>query len=271
MTQNSPGVPDEPGRAATAAETPAGPPRHRDGSQRRPHPVLAVLKEIGTIVVVALVLSFLIKTFLFRAYFIPSGSMENTLQVDDRIFVNLLVPEPFPLQRGDVVVFQDTKNWLGPVDPGTQSENWMQDALVFVGLMPDNSEQHLVKRVIGLPGDRVACCSADGSVTVNGEPLDEPYLYPGASPSDIDFEVVVPEGSIWVMGDHRDASADSRLHMEGDGAGFVDLKDVEGRAAVVAWPLDHWSILGNYPDVFGSVPEPAGAGAGRADGAENGQ
>lgn len=251
MIQNPPAVPDEPGAPARrGGHAAAKPPLH---------PVLAWLKEIGTIIAVAVVLSFLIKTFLFRAYYIPSGSMENTLQINDRIFVNLMVPEPFALKRGDVVVFKDTKDWLSPVDQVDTDSNWFQDTLIFVGLMPDNSEQHLVKRVIGLPGDHVVCCAADGRLTVNGEELDEPYIYPGASPSDIDFQVVVPEGSIWVMGDHRNASADSRLHMEDEGAGFIDMADVEGRAAVIAWPLNHWTVLGNYPEVFGQVPDPAAA------------
>ncbi|MCB5272887.1 Signal peptidase I [Arthrobacter sp. SO5] len=216
------------------------------------------LKEVATVVIVAIVLSFLIKTFLFRAFYIPSESMVNTLDVNDRIFVNLLVPEPFALAHGDVVVFRDTKGWLVPaaekqVGPFT----WVQDGLTFVGLLPDNSEQHLVKRVIGLPGDHVVCCDAGGQLTVNGAPLAENYINPAEVPQAKDFDVVVPEGKVWVMGDNRNHSADSRAHMEVNG-GFVDMADIEGKAAVIAWPLNRITALDNYPDVFRDVPAPAG-------------
>lgn len=220
-------------------------------------------KEILIIVAVALLLSFLIKTFLFRAFFIPSGSMENTLEIDDRIFVNQLVPEPFELKRGDVVVFRDTQGWLPEPVAGTGSTNWFKDALIFVGLLPDESQQHLVKRVIGLEGDRVICCDAEGRITVNGEPLEEPYLFPGANPSDVPFDVTVPEGKLWVMGDHRNASADSRANTDKPGEGFIAVEDIEGKAAVIAWPLDRMGFLGNYPDVFADVPDAPGSSAGQ--------
>lgn len=215
------------------------------------------LREIGTIVVIALVLSFLIKTFLFRAFFIPSGSMENTLEINDRIFVNELVPTPFALQRGDIVVFKDTQNWLPPEAARTPGPfDWVQDVLTFVGLSADQSSQYLVKRVIGMPGDHVQCCSTDGKITINGVPITEPYLYPGAAPSDTPFNVVVPAGELWVMGDHRNDSADSRAHQDSPGKGFVPISDVQGRAVVIALPLNRFSILGNYPQVFGDVPKP---------------
>lgn len=222
------------------------------------------LREVATIIVIALLLSFLIKTFLFRAFFIPSGSMEETLEINDRIFVNLLVPQPFELERGDVVVFKDTKGWLPPVAPAAEGPGtWVRDALTFVGLLPDTSQQHLVKRVIGTAGDHVVCCDADGRITVNGEPLDEPYIYPGATPSDIPFDVVVPEGKVWVMGDHRNASADSREHLQGDGGGFVDVEDIEGKASVIAWPLNRAGFVGSYPEVFEDVPDPSSVPAGQ--------
>jgi signal peptidase I len=206
------------------------------------------------VVVIAVVLSFLIKTFLFRAFFIPSESMVRTLDVDDRIFVNLLVPEPFSLSRGDVVVFRDTKGWLPPAPEKTQGPfTWVQDGLTFVGLLPDNSEQHLVKRVIGLPGDHVVCCDADGKLTVNGTAINESYVNPAEVPQIRNFDVVVPEGKVWVMGDNRNHSADSRAHMDSDG-GFIDLDDLEGKAAVIAWPLNRITTLDNYPDVFRNVP-----------------
>lgn len=219
-------------------------------------PFLGWLKEIGTVVVIAVVLSFLIKTFLFRAFFIPSESMVNTLDVDDRIFVNLLVPKPFALERGDIVVFKDAQGWLPP----TQKEapgpfKWFQDGLVFVGLLPDETNQHLVKRVIGLPGDRVSCCSS-ARVSVNGTVLNESYINPAQIPMAKSFDVVVPEGKIWVMGDNRNNSADSREHQAVNG-GFINISDVEGKATVIAWPVNRWQVLDNHSEVFRNVPAPS--------------
>jgi signal peptidase I len=249
--------------AADAVESapgaPAGPAvgKHSAAPQTEssaPGPLFAWLKEIATVVVIAVVLSFLIKTFLFRAFFIPSESMVNTLDVDDRIFVNLLVPEPFSLSRGDVVVFRDTNAWLPAAPEKTEGPfTWVQEGLTFVGLLPDNSEQHLVKRVIGLPGDHVVCCDAGGKLTINGTPLDESYVNTAEVPQIRNFDVTVPDGKVWVMGDNRNHSADSRSHMEANG-GFINLDDIEGKAAVIAWPLNRITVLDNYPDVFKNVP-----------------
>lgn len=238
----------------------AGASKHSRRAKSREHrsPMFLWAKEVATVVLVAIVLSFLIKTFFFRAFYIPSESMVNTLDVNDRIFVNLLVPEPFALERGDVVVFRDTQDWLVPVaekDAGPFA--WVQGGLTFIGLLPDNSEQHLVKRVIGLPGDHVVCCDAGGRLTVNGAALDEPYINPAEVPQVRDFDVVVPAGKVWVMGDNRNHSADSRAHMDSNG-GFVDIEDIEGKAAVIAWPLNRITALDNYSEVFGGVPAPAG-------------
>ncbi|MDJ0321786.1 signal peptidase I [Pseudarthrobacter sp. PS3-L1] len=262
MPENTPRTPDShdesfggvPARGATPA------PRADHGShsaKRTRNPVFGWLKEIAVVVIIAIVLSFLIKTFLFRAFYIPSESMVNTLETDDRIFVNLLVPEPFGLSHGDVVVFRDTKGWL-PAAPDKAAAGPLgaiQEGLAFVGLLPDTSQQHLVKRVIGLPGDHVQCCSPEGQVMVNGEPLDETYINPAEIPQVSPFDVVVPEGKVWVMGDNRNHSADSRAHLDTDG-GFVDMADIEGRASVIAWPLNRLNILGNYPEVFENVPAP---------------
>lgn len=254
-------------RPEHAAGTPLAGPAHAGPTSARArkakaregrNPVLAWLKEIATVVVIAVVLSFLIKTFLFRAFYIPSESMMNTLDVNDRIFVNLLVPEPIALERGDVVVFRDTKGWLVPAPAKPAGPlTGVQDALMFVGLLPDNSEQHLVKRVIGLPGDHVVCCDGSGRLTVNGAPLDEKYINSAEIPQARDFDVVVPAGKVWVMGDNRNHSADSRAHLDSSG-GFIDLADIEGKAAVIAWPLNRITSLDNYPDVFRNVPAPAG-------------
>nr|WP_251041505.1 signal peptidase I [Arthrobacter sp. ISL-30] len=224
------------------------------------NPFLLWLKEIATVVAIAIVLSFLIKTFLFRAFYIPSESMVNTLDINDRIFINLLVPEPIALERGDVVVFKDSQGWLEatPKQPPGPFK-WVQDGLVFVGLLPDDNEQHLVKRVIGLPGDRVACCDAQGRISINGTPLDETYINPAEIPAPQAFDIVVPDGKIWVMGDNRNHSADSRKHQEANG-GFINLEDVEGKATVIAWPLNRWQVLDNHSEVFRNVPEPSSAG-----------
>ncbi|GAA3312645.1 signal peptidase I [Arthrobacter ramosus] len=220
-------------------------------------PFLGWLREIGTVVVIAIVLSFLIKTFLFRAFFIPSESMVNTLDVDDRIFVNLLVPQPFALERGDIVVFKDAQGWLPPTQKTTPGPfKWFQDGLVFVGLLPDETNQHLVKRVIGLPGDRVSCCDSSARVSVNGTVLNESYINPAQVPMAKSFDVVVPAGKIWVMGDNRNNSADSREHQSVNG-GFIDISDVEGKATVIAWPINRWQILDNHTEVFRNVPAPS--------------
>ncbi|WP_104061261.1 signal peptidase I [Arthrobacter sp. 4R501] len=243
VADGSPAAPQSGRRSAAPTSEPAAP------SQ-----LFVWLKEVATVVVIAVVLSFLIKTFLFRAFYIPSESMVSTLDVNDRIFVNLLVPEPFSLSRGDVVVFRDTKGWLStaPEEPNGPF-TWVQDGLTFVGLLPDNSEQHLVKRVIGLPGDKVICCDDGGKLTINGSPIDETYVNGAEEPQIRAFDVVVPEGKVWVMGDNRNHSADSRSHLESNG-GFVDLVDVEGKAAVIAWPLNRITVLDNYPAVFRNVP-----------------
>jgi signal peptidase I len=265
---------DEPASAAPASAAPvsagrpaASGPLHAGPESKRARRAKAKegrsqlflwFKEVATVVVVAIVLSFLIKTFLFRAFYIPSESMVNTLDVNDRIFVNLLVPEPFALQRGDVVVFKDTKGWLAPAEEKPEGPfTWVQDGLTFVGLLPDNSEQHLVKRVIGLPGDRVVCCDAGGQLTVNGTPLAENYINAAEAPVVREFDVVVPAGKVWVMGDNRNHSADSRAHVD-SGGGFVDVADIEGKAAVIAWPLNRITSLDNYPGVFQNVPAPSG-------------
>jgi signal peptidase I len=239
------------------AHSKAGP--SKPAKDRKAHgPLYLWIKEVATVVAIAVVLSFLIKTFLFRAFYIPSESMVNTLDVNDRIFVNLLVPEPFALERGDVVVFKDTKGWLVPSPEKADGPfTWVQDGLTFVGLLPDNSEQHLVKRVVGLPGDHVACCDAGGKLTINGKAINETYINPAEVPDVRNFDVVVPDGKVWVMGDNRNHSADSRAHQDTNG-GFIDMPDIEGKAAVIAWPLNRITALGNYPDVFRDVPAPTG-------------
>ncbi|MET8514084.1 signal peptidase I [Streptomyces sp. NPDC005077] len=198
---------------------------------------------------VALVLSLLIKTFLAQAFSIPSDSMQNTLQPGDRVLVDKLTPW-FGAQpgRGEVVVFHDPGNWL-PSEPASPA-NPVQEVLSFIGLMPSADEKDLIKRVIGVGGDTVEC-KGTGPVKVNGRALDEPYVFPGNTPcsSDAEFKITVPQGHIWVMGDHRQASADSRYHRGKPGGGAVPVDDVVGRAFTVVWPVDRWDWL-SVPDTF---------------------
>lgn len=213
-------------------------------------------KELPILVVIALALALLIKTFLVQAFSIPSGSMENTLQIGDRVLVDKLTPafgaKP---SRGEVAVFHDPGGWLDDEPTGQASSNtlvrWMQDGLSWVGLMPSPSEKDLIKRVIAVGGDTVSC-SGTGPVLVNGKALTEPYIYPGATPcGDKPFgPIKVPANSVWVMGDHRNDSLDSRYHQDQPLGGAVPDKDVVGRAIVVAWPISHWQTL-PIPGTFG--------------------
>ncbi len=219
------------------------------------------LRDILVIFVAAIIISVGIKTFLIRSFYIPSGSMENTLQIDDRIIVNQLVPDVVGLKRGDVVVFKDPGGWLpNAVQPALSgipgAVDWLMTA---VGLSASDLNDHLIKRVIGLPGDVVSCCNDQGQMEVNGVPLDEPYLKlpPGTTRvSNDDFSVTVPSGSIWVMGDNRYNSEDSRYNQDKPGKGFVPLSDVVGRAFVITWPVSNWSWLDDYPSTFDGVGAP---------------
>jgi len=202
------------------------------------------LRELPILVVSALVLSIIVKTFLVQFFYIPSGSMENTLQVNDRVGVNKLGAIFSDIKRGEVVVFRDPAEWLSaPYDESKGLAKIVKDGLVFVGIMPDPAKQYLIKRVIGVGGDRVVCCSASGKIEVNGIEVDEPYIYAGNKPSDSTFDVTVPKGFIWVMGDHRGASADSRFHTDDPNKGMVPLDKVTGRALFVIWPLKHLGVL----------------------------
>lgn len=220
------------------------------------------LRDVALIVVAAIVISFLIKTFLIRSFYIPSESMQDTLLVNDRIIVNQLVPELVGIERGDVIVFTDPGGWLDPVysppkDPVTGFFEWFGS---IVGLTAPDSNDHLIKRVIGLPGDRVVCCNDFGKLSVNGVALDEsPYVKLPVGSSKVsrdDFEVTVPEGSLWVMGDNRWDSRDSRYNRDKPGDGFVPIDNVVGRAVVISWPIDRWSWLDNYSLVFDGVEDP---------------
>lgn len=223
---------------------------------------LLMLRDLVVIFLIAILISFLVKTFLMRPFYIPSESMAETLQVNDRIAVSLLQPELIDIERGDIVVFEDPGGWLqhAPAEERSGAAGYMHDFLVFIGLAPDESHGYLVKRVIGLPGDVVACCNDFGQVTVNGTPINEPYLHledASLPASGTEFEVTVPEDSLWVLGDNRYHSADSRAHTSGPHDGFVPLDNVVGRAILTTWPVDRWRWLDNHSAVFANVPEPA--------------
>lgn len=230
--------------------------RQRNRGKR--HPAVAFAVDLVVILGTALVLSVVIKTFLFRSFYIPSGSMEDTLEINDRIIVNVMAPEIFAIERGDVAVFKDPGGWLGPVflpekDPFSAGVDWF---LGTFGITASDSAQHLIKRVIGLPGDTVECCDVSGKITVNGVPIDETYIQEGEVPSKVEFSVVVPQHSLWMMGDNRSNSQDSRYHQSLPSGGFVDLDLVVGRAILVSWPVEHWTWLDNFSSVFDDVPNP---------------
>ena len=209
--------------------------------------VWVAVRESLLVVTVALVVSIFVKTFLLQAFYIPSGSMEQTLDIGDRVIVSKLTPGPFMLHRGDVVVFSDPGGWLHEASPARRGQvaTAVGNALTFVGLLPEGSDDHLIKRVIGLPGDHVMS-DGKGPIMVNGTPIDESvYLALGEQPSlGEPFDVVVPTDRLWVMGDNRSHSCDSRCNVEKPSKGFVPIDLVTGRALAVVWPVRHWTWLG---------------------------
>ncbi|WP_157156552.1 signal peptidase I [Diaminobutyricimonas sp. LJ205] len=228
--------------------------------RRRAKGVTTFLRDVLIIFVAAILISFLIKTFLVRSFYIPSESMMDTLHKNDRIIVNQLTPDLMPIARGDVVVFRDPGQWLTPrqaepQNPVVATFDWL---LSLVGLSASDSNDHLIKRVIGLPGDKVECCNELGQLTINGVPIDEPYvlLPPGVDrASAVDFSVTVPEDSLWVLGDNRNASADSRYNQDQPGNGFVPYDNVVGRAVLITWPISRWAWLDNYEFSFRGVDQ----------------
>ncbi|NBO51654.1 MAG: signal peptidase I [Actinobacteria bacterium] len=209
------------------------------------------LRELPIIVVSALIVSIVIKTFLLHFFYIPSGSMENTLQVGDRIAVNKLGALFSDIKRGEVAVFSDPDKWLGeaPIDDGSSISSKVKSGLITVGVLPDPAKQYLIKRVIGVGGDNVTCCDSSGKVQVNGVSVTEPYIYPGDKPSEVKFNVDVPKGFIFVMGDHRGASADSRFHPDSANNGMVPLSKVVGRAIFIVWPLNNIAFIPKGEDL----------------------
>ncbi|WP_105567454.1 signal peptidase I [Microbacterium halophytorum] len=236
-------------------------PREAEGGKKRGGALL-FLRDVLVIVVIAVLVSFLIKTFVVRSFYIPSGSMENTLQIDDRILVDEITPVWNDYERGEIVVFADPGGWLqdAPKTEGTPVQEGIDWFLTLIGLSAGDSEDHLVKRLIGLPGDHVECCNALGQIMVNGKAVDESEylkLPDGATRASGDaFDVTVPEGKIWVMGDNRYNSQDSRYNRDQPGNGFVPIDNVVGRVFFRTWPFERFGWM-SAPDNFASVPEPA--------------
>ena len=208
----------------------------------------SLLRELPILVIVALAVSLVIKTFLVQFFYIPSGSMENTLQINDRVAVNKVPFIGKAIGRGDVVVFRDPDNWLP--EPYAIDENKYlaksKEALVAVGVLPNPTKQYLVKRVIGIAGDKVECCSKNKKLMINGVEIKEPYIFSGNSASDTNFNVTVPAGKIWVMGDHRAASADSRFHQEDINKGMVPTSKVTGKVVGIIWPIKNLGFVSSY-------------------------
>ncbi|MFF4400646.1 signal peptidase I [Streptomyces sp. NPDC001480] len=252
---------DSPAGDGAEPDGPQGPTEDAGGTQGRgpgdstpaPRKPRSFWKELPILIGIALVLALLIKTFLVQAFSIPSDSMQNTLQEGDRVLVDKLTPwfgsEP---ERGEVIVFHDPTVWLKG-EP-TPEPNAVQKVLSWIGLMPSAQEKDLIKRVIGVGGDTVEC-KGTGPLMVNGKALNEQsYVYAGNTPCTDDdsggqFKVKVPKGYVWVMGDHRQNSRDSRYNQDDKYHGMVPVKDVVGRAIVKAWPINRWGTL-PVPDTF---------------------
>src|SRR5262249_7055300 len=213
------------------------------GRRRKRRPNVSWWVELPILLVFALVLALLIKSFVVQAFYIPSSSMENTLEIGDKVLVNKLVYDFRSIHRGDIIVFNGDDSWDPvPAQPAPLLSRLWGSVSGLFGTAPGVHDY--IKRVIGVPGDHVACCNRLGQVTVNGVPLSErSYLYPGDSPSEQRFSITVPAGRLWVMGDHRSVSWDSRGHMSDPGDGTIPENHVVGRAFVIVAPISRWRIL----------------------------
>ena len=218
--------------------------------------------EAVVLLVIAAAIAVGVHSFLFQAFFIPSGSMENTLQKGDRVIVNRLSYKVGHVQRGQIVVFSGVDSWT-PEGSIAQPHNPVLREFSkvgsYLGFAP-SGEQDFIKRVIGIPGDRVVCCNTQGQITVNGKALQEHYLYPGSDNRTLPFDIVVPPGRLWVEGDHRNDSADSRSHTGLPGGGTIPINKVIGRAFVIVWPFSRLHRL-EIPASYGALKSTSASGA----------
>ncbi|WP_052209652.1 signal peptidase I [Kocuria sp. ZOR0020] len=219
--------------------------------------VVTVLRELAVVVVWALLIAFVAKHVLVRGFLIPSDAMAPTLVSGDRVFVNVLDTTLRPAERGDVIVFKDSQGWLPPADEPETVLDWIRDGMAFLGVTVDDSDNHVVKRVIGVGGDRVRCCDSQGRLVINDVPVDETtaYLPAGDVALDTPFDVIVPDNHYFVLGDRRTASEDSRFYLPENRA-FVSQNDVVGTAFVVTWPLGRTGAVTDWSEVFDRVPDP---------------
>lgn len=242
--------PDDEDSQDTPIDTTHPPARGKHAREKKKaHPFWRGLREIVFIVVIALALSALIRAFLVQAFYVPSASMENTLQPGDRIIASKITTDISGISRGEIVVFKDPGDWLPPPPP--PPDGWrttLRQGLTFIGVLPSDTGDDLVKRVIGLEGDRVACCDAEGRIVVNGVPLDEDYII---GPTDqVRFDITVPDGDMFVLGDNRGDSRDSRFHLDVDEGG-VPVDQAVGRVVLVVWPFDRFAVE-TIPSIFGN-------------------
>lgn len=219
--------------------------------------MLRAAGEVGVVVASAVVVALAVRVFLVQAFAISSPLMEGTLVTGDRVLVSKLVPEVIGLQRGDIVVVEGPGGWLPPPTGSgrTSLGGVLHDVLTGLGVLAEDAGGYLVKRVIGLPGDSVMCCDGDGRIKVNGMPIDEPYLFPGDLPSDQLFSETVPDGRLWLMGDHRAVAEDSDTGWGLDQEA-VPVDRVIGTAFVIVWPLNRAWWLTVPDSTFAQVPDP---------------
>ena len=203
----------------------------KDKNKKRP----SLGRELLTVVGTALVLSILVRTFLIQAFYVPSASMEDTLQENDRIIVSKISTRFTGIDRSNVIVFHDPGGWLGEGFPNPY-DTPVGRVLQAVGIVPSNSGNDLVKRVIGVANDQVECCDASGRVTVNGVAIADSYIKEGITSDQVTFSVLVPEGNVFVMGDNRGNSEDSRFHLDKNN-GMVPVEEIIGRVAMRIWPV----------------------------------
>lgn len=203
--------------------------------------LIGFIIDILIIIVVAVGASMLVKTFVMKSFYIPTESMTPTLEINDNVLVSRLYPNFMPIQRGDIIVFKDTQNWMN-LPPTKTEPDALETISNFVMLSEPADNKFLIKRIVGMPGDVVTCCDVNGKITINDKAIKEPYLPAGVNPSELDFSVTVPKGKVWVMGDNRDNSSDSRYHQDVNG-GFINQEDIVGKAFYRLFPFERMSGL----------------------------